>query len=70
MTKREQIENAFTYHSPLGDQTERYVSIRALAKDFAIHLLEDYPDGRELSLALTKLEETVMWVNASIARHG
>lgn len=24
--------------------------------------------GRELALAMTKLEESVMWVNASIAR--
>lgn len=26
------------------------------------------PDGREKSLALTHLEETVMWANAGVAR--
>lgn len=26
------------------------------------------PDSRELSLAITKLEEAIMWANASIAR--
>ncbi len=27
------------------------------------------PDGREKSLAITKLEEVVFWANAGIARH-
>ena len=69
MTKQEQIQKAFTYHAPKGDQPKRYQEIRATAAAFAMYLVEVCPDSRELSLALTKLEEAVMWANASIARN-
>jgi len=64
----ERIEHDFTYHAPSGDQPQRYAKIRAMAKDLAIFLAENCPDGREKSTALTKLEECVMWANAGIAR--
>jgi len=65
----EQIENAFTYHSPKGDQPTRYEFLRKTAKELA-YLIEGYcPDSREKSLAITKLEEAVMWANAAIARN-
>jgi hypothetical protein len=42
--------------------------IRSEAQAFT-YLLEDVlPDSREKSLALTKLEEAMMWANASIER--
>ena len=69
MTKREQIENSFTYHAPQGDQTDRYVDIRELAKRLALYMVDYCPESRELSLALTKLEEAVFWANAAIARN-
>lgn len=62
------IEKRFTYHAPLPGQPERYVMIRDAAKALATLLAASCPPGRELSLALTHLEETVMWANASIAR--
>jgi hypothetical protein len=46
------------------------VEIRDTAKHLAELLLRRCPASRERSLALTKLEESVMWANASIARHG
>lgn len=64
-----EIEKNFTYHSPKGDQPERYTKIRAKAKELAELLNEVCPDSREKSLAFTKLEESVMWANASIARN-
>lgn len=64
-----EIEKNFTYHSPKGDQPERYTKIRTKAKEFAELLNEVCPDSREKSLAFTKLEESVMWANASIARN-
>lgn len=64
-----QIENAFTYHAPKKGQPEKYQAIRDKAKELAYVIDEAAPESREKSLALTKLEETVMWANASIARN-
>lgn len=71
MTKEmnDRIEKTFTYHAPRKDQVERYESIRANAESMACLLVVSCPPSRELSLALTKLEECVMHANASIARN-
>jgi hypothetical protein len=66
----ERIESDFTYHPPKGNEAEHYQKIRASAKALALLLVELCPDRRERSLALTHLEETVMWANAAIARHS
>ena len=63
------IENNFTYHAPKEDQIARYTEIRQNAKLTAELLDKLCPDSREKSLAMTKLEEAVMWANASIARN-
>ncbi len=65
----EQIQNNFTYHPPKGDQLERYPMIRAAGEKFAELIVTATPPSREQSLALTKLEEVVMWANAAIARN-
>lgn len=65
----EQIENNFKYHSPKEGQTERYTEIRDAAKVFAELINDECPDSREKSLAITHLEESVMWSNAAIARN-
>ncbi len=62
-----QIQNTFTYHAPKGDQPQRYEKIRSAAAVFANMLAELCPDSRELSIAYTKLQEAVMFANASIA---
>lgn len=63
------IEKNFTYHPPKEGQPEKYTAIRDKAKDLALMVDDLVPDSREKSLALTKLEETVMWANAGIARN-
>jgi len=60
----------FTYHRPDEHKTARCQIIRETAHTFADLMRDHVPDGRELSLALTKLEEVVMWANAGIVRHG
>jgi hypothetical protein len=65
-----QIDAAFKYHPPKEGQPERYAEIRAEARLLALRLVKLCPPGRERSLALTKLEEAVMWANAAIAREG
>lgn len=63
------IEKRFTYHAPKGDQPARYDDLRSHFRDLAYIVEAACPDSRERSLALTKLEEAVMWANAAIARH-
>lgn len=62
-----QVDNSFTYHAPKEDQPERYVHLRDRAKALAMDILTMVPPGREQSLAITKLEEAIMWANKGIA---
>lgn len=61
------IESVFTYHAPFGDQPARYIALRAKAKELAELVVASTPVSREQSVALTKLQESIMWANASIA---
>lgn len=63
------LENIFSYHPPKDGQPEMYADIRSKAKELAYMLCRLVPDSRERSLAITKLEECVMWANAGIARN-
>ena len=63
-----EIQNRFTYHAPKGDQTQRYEHIRAVALSFVMLALDLTPECREQSLAVTHIEEAVMFFNAAIAR--
>ena len=63
------FDNIYTYHAPKEGQPARYEAIRAKAKELAELIDGSCPDSREKSLAHTKLEESVMWANASIARN-
>jgi len=65
----DQIENSFTYHAPKEGQPEKYELLRAKVKELAYLIDEMCPNSREKSLAMTKLEESSMWANASIARN-
>ncbi|UFT98089.1 hypothetical protein KO561_12840 [Radiobacillus kanasensis] len=65
----QQIENNFKYHAPKEGQIVLYNEIREQSKELATYIDIHCPDSREKSLAITKLEEAVMWANASIARN-
>lgn len=62
-----QLQNIFTYHKPFGDQASRYEQLRAMALDFAMEINLHCPESREKSLAITNLQQCVMWANAAIA---
>lgn len=63
------LENNFSYHKPDSEQIEKYTIIRSKAKELA-YLIDTYASvSREKSLALTNLEQAVMWANAAIARY-
>jgi hypothetical protein len=61
------LKDIFTYHAPSGDQTARYTELRRKALDLALLIEANCPESREKSLALTNLQQTIMWANASIA---
>lgn len=63
-----ELATRFTYHAPKEGQSTKYDEIRARAFELANFIEAICPDSREKSLAMTKLEEAMMWANASIAR--
>lgn len=64
----ERIEHDLTNHPPTPEQIERMESVRALGKELAHHLVHSCQVGRELSVALSGVEQAVMFGVASIAR--
>ena len=67
--QNKQIENNFKYHASSEEQIDDYDRIRNKAKEFAYLIDRIVPNSREKSLAMTKLEEVMMWANAGIARN-
>lgn len=63
------LKNNFTYHAPKEGQPQRYEAIREKGLELALLVDKLTPTSREKSLAMTKLEEAVMWANAAIARN-
>ena len=64
----EDIKIRFTYHKPDEEKSCHYKNIRDFARELADLINKICPDSREKSLAITNLEQCVMWANASIAR--
>jgi hypothetical protein len=65
------IENRFTYHPPsTPERVEAHEHCRQVHTTLARVLNAMLPEGREKSLAITKLEESMFWSNAAIARHS
>lgn len=64
-----ELDHRFSYHEPTPDKTQRYELIRRSALNLVGLLTSECPESRELSLAITKIEEAVFWANASIARN-
>lgn len=65
----EDLRNRFDHHAPRDEMTASLHSeVRSRCYWVAEFFASDLPDGREKSLAITKLEESMMWANAAIAR--
>lgn len=63
------LDHRFAYHAPPDDATvQAHQLIRRGCRDLATAINHAAPDGREKSLAITSLEEVMMWANAAIAR--
>lgn len=65
----QQLETRFNHHPPVGDQAQRYASIRAKVLDTAKFIRDNTPCSPEQSLAFNALDQAMFLANASIARH-
>jgi hypothetical protein len=65
------LDNRFSYHPPKDQaMVDTYQKIRDEAKNLVITMSTLCPESRELSLAVTNIEQAVFWANASIARNS
>lgn len=64
------LENRFSFHPATDETGEQHDVVRSDCRALAHHLNKFLPEGREKSLAITHLEEVMMWSNAAIARNG
>jgi len=63
------LDNRFDFHpATTEEKRNEHSSVRMTIKDVADFLNYRLPEGREKSLAITKLEEVMFWANAAIAR--
>lgn len=64
------LSNRFGYHPPSTDGVRmNHEAIRDECENLAQFLDALLPECREKSLAMTKIEESMFWANAAIARH-
>jgi hypothetical protein len=64
----DRIRNDFEYHRPSQMRQDLMAGLRMKFLQLADILVAAVPEGRELSLALTNLEQAQFWANAGIAR--
>lgn len=65
------LKRRFTFHPANSTEVgNTHDSVRTSLHGCAEDLRELVPPGRELALALTALEEAMMWGNAGVARAG
>jgi hypothetical protein len=60
------LERSLTNQAPTPDGIERIEELRAWGKSLGANIIAHCPDSRERSLALTHLEETIMWAVKAI----
>lgn len=67
--QQQDIDNRFNFH-PVKDESQKiaHETVREKCRELAEFINVMVPEGREKSLAITHLEETMMWSNAAIAR--
>jgi hypothetical protein len=62
------LENRLQHHPPQSEAVaELHTAVRQGCLNLGHWLLDTLPAGRHRSLALTSLQETMMWANAAVA---
>lgn len=70
MIDMDELEKRFSYHPPSTPEVGgRHAGIRSACLLLAAVVIDNTPTSREQSLAITALEECMMWANAAIARN-
>lgn len=64
------LRNRFTFHPATPSTGPKHEDVRMASLHFATFISSTVPPGREQALALTKIEEAMMWANAGIARNS
>lgn len=65
----DEIERRFSYHpANTPERREAHERVRAAAKELGHALNALLPAGRDAATAFTKLEESMFWANAALAR--
>ncbi len=64
------LDVRFKHHAPDADAITCHEAVREAARRMAVAVVSVAPESRERSLAMTKIEEAMMWANAAIAREG
>ena len=62
------LQHCLQHHFPDAGQMANIESNRLECFNYGQAILRNCPPSRERSLALTKLEESLFWANAAIAR--
>lgn len=62
-----EIPNRFSFHPATGEKAKFHDEVRENHLALALWIETAIPDSRERSLALTALQESMMWCNAAVA---
>lgn len=63
----DELVNRFGYHRATEESAPKHAAVREICLYAADQLDELLPDGRDKSLAMTALQETMHWANSAIA---
>ena len=70
MVDLNELETRFGFHAGTAETIPKHEAVRATCLSVATQLVELTPASREQSLAITALEDAMMWANAAIARRS
>jgi len=67
--EREDVHQRFEFHPSTAATGPKHDEVRFKHLGIALWVLANVPPSRERSLALTALQEAMMWANAAVAIH-
>lgn len=66
---KEEIHDRMTYHAPSDLGVKRHEQLSVTLEAALTVIAGVCPEGREKSLAITKIEEAKFWASAAVARN-